>query len=134
MGMVVSGEVLASAGSECGAWRINKGTVHIEQKHAPYEGHDSLDLGGGVISQTVATIPGHRYLLTLRATLVQSRSDDTRNVLSVRAGTQSEECVPDANGWSKCLLDFTASSPSTTIELSAIDSARGLLIDEVELH
>lgn len=144
-----------SAGSLVGSgWKVTTGAVDVLSNapgfafaSAPAHGKQYVDMNGlqpGVISQTVATVAGHRYTLKFAYTatpFTAAASPVTRQLavgvdgktLAILSKSITGE-TPAHPGWTYASYLFTATGPSTTLTFASRSAgAAGMALDDVSL-
>jgi choice-of-anchor C domain-containing protein len=137
-----------SAGSTFGSWLVDSGNVDVTStRWLPNSGNQSLDLDGaipGAVSQTIPTLPGQKYQLSLYLAGNTEGGSNIKtmeilwNASAVATLTFNTTSRSDTNmGWSQQTLDnLVATGTSTTVEfesLDASDSGYGPVLDDVSV-
>jgi choice-of-anchor C domain-containing protein len=128
-------------------WTITGSVDWILGYWQPSDGHMSIDLNGdalGALSQSVATTIGQTYQLTFDLAGNTDGGPTIKNI-NVSAGSGSQNFTFDTTGHSRPLMGwetntfyFTATSGTTTINFTSLDSGApavfGAALDNVRLE
>jgi hypothetical protein len=141
--------LVAPGATNVSPWQVTSGTVDrvrissacpAVESWRSFDGEFTVDLVGqqaGRLAQSVATIPGYRYLLTFATSTNNSGQTSGQRTIRVQAGsldtTISQQVTPYPARWIIHSHEVVASASVTTItftDLSTIWTA-GMVLDDV---